>query len=164
MTRLFSRFDSILKCLLLALLGLSSIAQSQDSDITIKLGRIQGGVMIDSKGQYKTVTTDTVVGSNTKILLQKSSSAQLTYPNGCTLNLLANKIYQPGDEMNCKQGAAILVAANDTAAVGAVGTSAKEAGEDNTGAWLLGAGALGAIGVAAAAGGGSSQQSPSPSH
>ena len=160
MTILFSRFDLILKCLLLALLGLSSIAQSQDSDITIKLGRIQGGVMIDSKGQYKTVTTDTVVSSNTKILLQKSSSAQLTYPNGCTLNLEANKIYQPGDESNCKQGAAILVGANDTAAVGAVGTSA---GEDNTGAWLLGAGALGAIGIAAAAGGRSSQQSPTPS-
>ena len=162
MTTSFARLNMIFKCSLLVFLGLSSLAQSQDSDITIKLGRIQGGVMIDSKGQFKTVITDTVVSSNTKILLQKSSSAQLTYPNGCTLNLQENKIYQPGDESNCKKGAPIIVAANDTAAVGAVGAPAKEADSDNTGAWLLGAGALGVIG-AAAAGGGSNQQSPTPS-
>ena len=152
----------IVACLLTNLYFVSA-AKAEDTPLTIKLNRIQGGVMIDSQGQYKAVTIDTMVTSDTKILLQKSATAQLVYPNGCTLNLEGNKIYKPGDESQCKLGAPILVAANDTAAVGALPAAAKEEGENRTGALLLGAGALGVIGIAAAAGGSDSQQSPSPS-
>ena len=149
-------------CLLLSLCFVSA-AKAEDRPLTIKLNRIQGGVMIDSQGQYKPVNIDTMVTSDTKILLQKSATAQLVYPSGCTLNLEGNKIYKPGDENNCKQGAPFLVAVNDTAAVGTLPAAAKAEGENRTGAWLLGAGALGIIGAAVAAGGSDSQQSPSPS-
>jgi hypothetical protein len=149
-------------CLLTSLYFVSA-AKAEDRPLTIKLNRIQGGVMIDSQGRYKPVNIDTMVTSDTKILLQKSATAQLVYPSGCTLNLEGNKIYKPGDESQCKLGAPILVAANDTAAVGAVPAAAKTESEDRTGALLLGAGALGVIGIAAAAGGSDSQQSPSPS-
>jgi hypothetical protein len=149
-------------CLLTSLYFVSA-AKAEERPLTIKLNRIQGGVMIDSQGQYKPVNIDTMVTSDTKILLQKSATAQLIYPSGCTLNLEGNKIYKPGDESQCKLGAPILVAANDTAAVGAVPAAAKAESEDRTGALLLGAGALGVIGIAAAAGGSDSQQSPSPS-
>ena len=148
---------------LLTSLYFVSAAKAEDSPLTIKLNRIQGTVMIDSQGQYKTVTIDTMVTSDTKILLQKSATAQLVFPSGCTLSLEGNKIYKPGEESNCKQGAPFLVATNDTAAVGALPAAAKAEGEDRTRAWLFGAGALGAIGIAAAAGGSGSQQSPSPS-
>ena len=127
----------------------------------VKLTRIQGGVMIDAAGQYKPVTLETTIDADTKILLQKSSSAQLIYPNGCTVTLQANNIYKAGDENNCKQGAAILVGANDTAAVGGTATlSGSEIGDYKT-PILLGVGAV-AIGAALASGGGGSQ-SPSPS-
>ena len=152
----------IFLCLLANLYFVSGV-KAEDKPLTIKLNRIQGGVMIDSQGQYKPVNIDTMVTSNTKILLQKSATAQLVYPSGCTLSLEGNSIYQPGDESQCKLGAPILVAANDTAVVGALPAAAKEEGENRTGAWLLGAGALGVVGAAVAAGGSSSQQSPSPS-
>jgi hypothetical protein len=145
-------------CLLLSLCFVSA-AKAEDKPLTIKLNRIQGGVMIDSQGQYKAVTIDTMVTSDTKILLQKSATAQLVYSNGCTLNLEGNKIYKPGDESQCKLGAPILVAANDTAVAGAVPAAAKEEGENRTGALLLGVGALGVIGAAIAA-----NQSSSPSN
>jgi hypothetical protein len=135
-------------CLLTSLYFVSA-AKAEDRPLTIKLNRIQGGVMIDSQGRYKPVNIDTMVTSDTKILLQKSATAQLIYPSGCTLNLEGNKIYKPGDESQCK--------------LGAVPAAAKTESEDRTGALLLGAGALGVIGIAAAAGGSDSQQSPSPS-
>jgi hypothetical protein len=140
---------------LLTSLYFVSVANAEDRPLPIKLNRIQGGVMIDSQGQFKPVNTDTMVTSDTKILLQKSATAQLVYPSGCTLNLEGNKIYKPGDESHCKQGAPFLVAVNDTAAVGAVPAAAE--GENRTSAWLFGAGALGLIGVAAA-----QSSSPSP--
>jgi hypothetical protein len=148
---------------LLASLYFVSPAKAEDRPLTIKLNRIQGNVMIDAQGQYKAVTIETMVTSDTKILLQKSATAQLVYPSGCTLKLEGNKIYKAGDENNCKQGAPFLVAVNDTAAVGAVPAAAKAESENRTGAWLLGAGVLGIVGAAAAAGGSGHQQSPSPS-
>jgi hypothetical protein len=148
---------------LLTSLYFVSVANAEDRPLPIKLNRIQGGVMIDSQGQYKPVNTDTMVTSDTKILLQKSATAQLVYPSGCTLNLEGNKIYKPGDESHCKQGAPLLMAVNDTAAIGAVPAAAKADSKDLTGSLLLGAGALGLIGAAVAAGGSDSQQSPSAS-
>ena len=147
---------------LLEVLGYNSIANAQDTPLTITLDRIQGGVMIDSQGQYKSVTADTMVTSNTKILLQKSATARLVYPSGCTLTLQENKIYKPGDESHCKQGAPILVSVNDTV-VGALPAAAKAESEGRATGWLFGVGALGIIGAAAAAGGSDSQQAPSPS-
>ena len=143
-------------CLLLSLCFVSA-AKAEDTPLTIKLNRIQGGVMIDSQGQYKAVTIDTMVTSDTKILLQKSATARLVYPSGCTLTLQENKIYKPGDESHCKQGAPLLVSVNDTA--GVLPAAAKAEGENRTGALLLGAGALGVIGIAAAA---NQSSSPSP--
>ena len=153
-------FISVLS--LIEILGFISIAKAQDKPLTITLNRIKGGVMIDSQGQYKPVISDTMVTSNTKILLQKSATAQLVYPSGCTLTLQENKIYKPGDESHCKQGAPILVSVNDTV-VGALPAAAKAESENRTTAWLFGAGALGLVGAAVAAGGSSSQQAPSPS-
>ena len=145
-------------CLLLSLCFVSAV-KAEDTPLTIKINRIQGGVMIDSQGQYKAVNIDTMVTSDTKILLQKSATAQLVYPSGCSLKLEGNKIYKPGDENNCKRGAPFLVAANDTAVVGALPAAAKAEGENLTGSLLLGAGALGLIGIAAAA---NQSSSPSP--
>ncbi len=143
---------------LLGLLPFHAIAEGN-----VKLTRIEGGVMIDAAGQFKPVTLETFVDADTKILMQKSSSAQLIYPNGCAVTLQANNIYKAGDENNCKQGTAILVGVNDTAAVGGTSTVSSAAGGDNNTAFLiLGVGALGIGAAIAGSGGGSQSPTPSP--
>ena len=126
----------------------------------IKLNQIQGTVMINAAGQYRPVTSDTLINSDTKILIAKSSSAQLVYPSCCAMNIQGDKIFAAGTESNCKSGSPILVATNDN--VVAIGDNPKEIlKEDNTNTLLMlgGAGLL-AIGAAAAASG--SNNTPPP--
>ena len=120
--------------------------------------------MINAAGQYRPVTSDTLINSDTKILIAKASSAQLVYPSGCAMNIQGDKILAAGNESNCKSGSPILVATNDN--VVAIGDKPKEIlKEDNTNTLLMlgGAGLL-AIGAAAAASGssGHSNNTPSP--
>lgn len=129
----------------------------------IKLNRIQGTVMINAAGQYKPVTNDTLINSDTKILIGKSSSAQLIFPSGCAMNIQGDKILAAGNESNCKSGSPILVATNDN--VVAVGNAPKEVlKEDNTKTLLMLGGAGLVIGgvVAASGSNGNSNNVPSP--
>ncbi len=143
---------------LFATLSLSLSTQAAEQAIPVKLTRIQGGVMIDTAGQYQPVTVGTTITSDTKILMQRSSSAELIYPSGCSLSIKGDRIYKPGNENNCKIGTPITVAVNDTGAIGAVGASEATDDRFSKTNLLFGAAALGAIGAAA-----SSRQSPSPS-
>lgn len=148
---------------ILALICLSTLVFAADTLQNIKLTRIQGSVMINTAGQYQPVTVETILNSDSKILMTKSASAQLVYPSGCSLNIKGDKILSPGNEANCKSGAPILVAANDN--VVAVGDMPKEAAKQETlntkTLLLLGAGGL-AIGAIAASSSGSSNNTPSP--
>lgn len=79
----------------------------------IKLTRIQGEVLVNVLGKYQITTIDTVINSNTKILVRQESRAELHFPNGCIMNLKGGKIYQAGTESECKQGVTRVVADNE---------------------------------------------------
>ena len=149
--------------LVFTLLLFSFEAKAEDKLVDIKLNRIQGTVMINAAGQYKPVTNDTLINSNTKILIGKSSSAQLVFPSGCAMNIQGDKILAAGTESNCKSGSPILMATNDN--VVAVGNAPKEVlKEDNTRTLLMLGGAGLVIGgvVAASGSSGNSNNVPSP--
>jgi hypothetical protein len=149
--------------LVFTLLLFSFEAIAADKLENIKLNRIQGTVMINAAGQYKPVTNDTLINSDTKILIGKSSSAQLVFPSGCAMNIQGDKILAAGNESNCKSGSPILVATNDN--VVAVGNAPKEVlKEDNTKTLLMLGGAGLVIGgvVAASGSNGNSNNVPSP--
>jgi hypothetical protein len=153
--------NKIISIVTKSLFLLAFFSLSAESQENIKLTHIQGEVLVGDAGQFKPITIETFVNADTKILVQKSSSAQLIYPNGCSVTLQGNSIYKAGNESNCKQGAAILVGANDSAAVGGASTLEKK-DNNNKGYLILGAGAIG-IGAAAAMGGSHHQNStPSP--
>jgi hypothetical protein len=152
--------NQTIRIFVFSLLPFSFNSVAADKLENIKLNRILGTVMINAAGQYKPVTNDTLINSDTKILIGKSSSAQLVYPSGCAMNIQGDKIFAAGIESNCKSGSPILVATNDN--VVAIGDNPKEVlKEDNTNTLLMlgGAGLL-AIGAAAAAFG--SNNTPSP--
>jgi hypothetical protein len=149
--------------LVFSLLLFSFNSVAADKLENIKLNRIQGTVMINAAGQYKTVTNDTLINSDTKILVGKSSSAQLVYPSGCAMYVEGDKILAAGNESNCKSGSPILVATNDN--VVAIGNTPKEVlKEDNSRTLLMlgGAGLLIGGAIAASGSSGNSNNTPSP--
>lgn len=158
-----NRLKQTTNILVFTLLLISFKAIAADKLENIKLNRIQGTVMINAAGQYKPVTNDTLINSDTKILIGKSSSAQLIFPSGCAMNIQGDKILAAGNESNCKSGSPILVATNDN--VVAVGNAPKEVlKEDNTKTLLMLGGAGLVIGgvVAASGSNGNSNNVPSP--
>jgi hypothetical protein len=155
--------NQTIQFLVFSLLLFSFNAGAADKLENIKLNRIQGTVMINAAGQYKTVTNDTLINSDTKILVGKSSSAQLVYPSGCAMYVEGDKILAAGNESNCKSGSPILVATNDN--VVAIGNTPKEVlKEDNSRTLLMlgGAGLLIGGAIAASGSSGNSNNTPSP--
>jgi hypothetical protein len=123
-----------------ALLGFSGQAMAAQ---TAQLANVQGSVLVNQNGRYSPVTSKTTLRAGDRVLAM-NGGAQLTYANGCVVDVSARSMATVS-EAACGGSNNIIKARLDTDGDG------YDDDADNADLWLwLGFGLLTAVVVAAA--------------
>ena len=104
----------------LLFLGTSSMASAQDPAQVATLDKAEGTVMVDSGKGFVSSKTNAVLNEGDRVITLSNSGAEITFVDGCKVQLKANNMMSIALNPGCK-GA--IVAVNSAQTVAAAGGS-----------------------------------------
>lgn len=130
----------------LLLLGTCSLASAQEPAPVATLNRAEGTVMVDKGKGFVSSKADTVLNEGDRVVTLSASGAEITFVDGCKVQLKANNMMVIALDPGCKAAVVAVGAPTGTAAgagvplsfaavplmVGGAIFAATNAGNDNT--------------------------------
>ena len=89
------------------LLCLAGQASAMDANVA-QLSAVKGSVMVNQNGSYSKAGANAALKAGSKVVASASSSAQVSYADGCVVTVAANAMATIGEKSPCASQAGLV--------------------------------------------------------